>query len=67
MCLRIVCVKGKLTWASGDVFDGFFRNGVIHGLGLLLSNNGTKYKGGWRNNQVRILYLPALRMSHAGF
>ena len=45
--------KGKLTWASGDVWNGEFKNGVIHGFGTFenTTNSNFVYKGNFVNGK----------------
>jgi hypothetical protein len=39
--------RGKLTWVSGDVWDGEFKNGVVHGNGTFRTDIPSKleYQG----------------------
>ena len=34
--------KGKMTFVSGDVYEGEFREGVPHGNGIFLYSNGQR-------------------------
>lgn len=38
---------GKVTWASGDVFEGTLVNGLRHGTGTFVWANGQRYTGDW--------------------
>lgn len=37
--------KGKLTWPTGEVYEGCFENGVKNGFGRLTLKNGDVYEG----------------------
>ncbi|KAL3780732.1 hypothetical protein HJC23_001014 [Cyclotella cryptica] len=43
--------EGKLEWANGNVYIGWFKNGVIEGRGTITFHDGTEYSGQWRNNK----------------
>jgi hypothetical protein len=52
--------KGKLTFTNGDIYDGFFKNGMKNGYGVyiyhtnlksLSSPSINKYEGQWVNDQ----------------
>lgn len=38
---------GKVTWATGDVFEGTIVNGLRHGVGTFVWANGQSYTGDW--------------------
>lgn len=38
---------GKVTWASGDVFEGTLVKGLRHGRGVIVWANGQRYVGDW--------------------
>ena len=50
------CV-GKITWPSGDIYEGDLVNGQFHGLGQLtisrlnLFRSGENYYGEWKYNK----------------
>lgn len=47
-------VEGTETSANGDVFEGKFRNGIRHGMGVLKSKNGRVTKRGvWSGDILR--------------
>lgn len=49
---------GKLFISvSGDRYEGHFRNGKMHGLGLYLYASGDKYKGEWANGEKLFAFL----------
>lgn len=49
--------KGKYVWNNGNVFEGFWINGVINGSGLLtFSNNQGVFIGYWENGQRKCCY-----------
>ena len=39
--------KGKLVWADGSAYDGFWRQNLMHGRGTLYDTDGktVKYTG----------------------
>ena len=43
--------KGKMQWASGDVYDGDWNGGVIHGGGTFTYADGGVYTGEWENDK----------------
>ena len=43
--------RAQVQYPNGDVFDGFFLNGVRDGKGTMTyAEQGTKYEGEWKNN-----------------
>lgn len=50
-CIKGNCKSGRGTYvyASGAKYKGQFRNGKIHGEGVLYFTNGNKYIGRWEN------------------
>ena len=42
---------GKVTWASGDVYDGTLVKGKRHGKGLIVWASGQSYNGDWVNDK----------------
>lgn len=38
---------GKVTWATGDVFEGTLVKGSRHGRGVIVWANGQRYAGDW--------------------
>lgn len=39
--------KGTLIYSSGAVYNGEFKNGIIHGTGVWHFTDGSKYQGQW--------------------
>jgi hypothetical protein len=40
--------QGTLKWANGDFYEGDFKNGLRHGVGILVEQYGRrKYHGSW--------------------
>jgi hypothetical protein len=52
-CTKGDCKEGygRCTFPSGDRYDGQFKNGRIHGPGILYYKDGSKYVGNWNNQQ----------------
>ena len=50
-CVKGNCQNGYGTfkYRSGATYQGNFRNGQIHGQGILYFSNGDKYIGQWKN------------------
>lgn len=42
---------GECTFPTGDKYAGDFKNGRIHGRGILYYKDGSKYIGNWNNQQ----------------
>ena len=43
--------RAQVQYPNGDVFDGYFLNGVRDGKGTMTyAEQGTKYEGEWKNN-----------------
>ena len=42
---------GKVTWATGDVFEGTLVRGLRHGNGAIVWANGQRYAGDWVQDQ----------------
>jgi hypothetical protein len=43
-----------MTWVSGDVWEGEFKNGLVHGQGTYRSNSDSlpfEYRGGFANGK----------------
>ena len=39
---------GRLEWSNGDYYEGDFKNGLRHGKGIMVEQNGArKYEGTW--------------------
>ena len=34
---------------DGEYYEGLFKNGLRHGLGVYIFKSGNKYKGSWEN------------------
>ncbi|KAL3797788.1 hypothetical protein ACHAWO_000405 [Cyclotella atomus] len=43
--------EGTLTWANGDVYVGWFKNGYMEGRGTITFHDGTEYSGQWHKNK----------------
>lgn len=43
--------SGKVSWASGDVFEGTLVKSQRHGKGVMTWANGQRYDGDWVNDQ----------------
>ena len=44
-------LKGKFTWANGDIYEGEFRDHSRNGFGILKYNDGRRYEGEWKNDK----------------
>ena len=42
----------QIRYANGDVFEGFFKNGLQHGAGSLRYENGSKRDGTWKEGKL---------------
>lgn len=42
-----MCGRGVMKWFNGDLFDGFWSNGMRHGSGLYRFSDGSYYFGTW--------------------
>lgn len=42
--------KGKIIWASGDVYKGSFKKGHYHGYAVMKWISGELYEGKWKND-----------------
>jgi hypothetical protein len=42
---------GKYIFSNGDVYEGYFCKGSMHGMGLMTEANGLKHKGNWRKGK----------------
>lgn len=49
---RLADGKGEITWPSGDVYKGAFKNGMMHGAGNLTYANGDLYSGEFRYGKL---------------
>lgn len=43
--------KGKMTYVSGNVYDGEWKRGQRHGEGVMHYNDGRMFHGEWHNNE----------------
>ena len=43
--------KGRMSYSSGDAYNGFFKNNKRHGQGTFSYKNGDKYSGNWKNSK----------------
>lgn len=43
--------KGKMTYVSGNVYDGEWKRGQRHGEGVMRYNDGRMFHGEWHNNE----------------
>ncbi len=39
--------KGMYIWANGEIYEGDFLCGKLHGNGIYYLSNGTKHIGRW--------------------
>lgn len=39
-----------MTYASGDIYEGYFNKGLRQGQGLYKYYNGDRYEGNWFND-----------------
>ena len=45
-------LKGRQIFENGDVYDGEWNYGEIHGFGVMKnSDSGSRYKGYWKHNK----------------
>lgn len=44
---------GMVKFESGEIYIGHFKNGNLHGSGIMKHIDGTNTKGFWRNNVLR--------------
>ena len=44
--------KGKMTYASGDVYEGEFKNGYPDGKGVYRYSTGDKYEGEFKEGKM---------------
>lgn len=47
-----MCGRGTLTWSDGSVYEGDFKNGKRHGLGVLRASDKFSYDGYWISNAM---------------
>jgi hypothetical protein len=40
-----------MIYKNGDVYEGYFKEGVKEGFGILISKNGDKYVGRWEDGK----------------
>ena len=43
--------EGKITFIGGDIYDGYWKNGEMHGKGTYTFADGTVYKGIFDNGE----------------
>jgi radial spoke head protein 1 len=43
--------KGRAYYVNGDIYEGYYRNGLRHGAGTYYYKKGHKYEGQWKENQ----------------
>jgi hypothetical protein len=41
--------QGTFKWASGQMYHGEFASDKRHGYGTLISNDGSRQSGDWKN------------------
>jgi 1-phosphatidylinositol-4-phosphate 5-kinase len=39
--------KGVMQWIHGDLYNGYWHNGLMHGIGYYRYSDGTSYVGTW--------------------
>ncbi len=44
-------LEGVQTFDNGDIYKGFFKNGLKHGKGTLITKNNRSYEGDWENDK----------------
>ena len=44
-------IRGVITWADGDKYEGEVKNGWMDGYGIMTYANGDTYEGEWLNDQ----------------
>ena len=40
-----------MVYANGDIYEGYFREGLASGQGILTETEGGQYDGDWENNK----------------
>lgn len=43
--------RAQVQYPNGDIFDGFFQNGLKHGVGTYTYSDGNKFEGEWKDNK----------------
>lgn len=55
-CVIHYSFQGVIKWASGDMYEGDFKDGMLDGQGTLTCKDGNRYKGDWHKNMVSISF-----------
>ncbi|HNU91976.1 MAG TPA: hypothetical protein PKO25_08895 [Spirochaetota bacterium] len=52
-CISGDCKNGKgvLIYASGNRYEGDFKDGKFDGKGVIIFTNGARYEGDWKNDK----------------
>ena len=45
-------LQGQLSYKDGSIYNGLFVDGLKHGMGLILYQNGDKYEGNFSNDEI---------------
>ena len=56
--------KGKLTYSTGQVYEGEFVNDNINGEGEMKYSKISKYQGGWVTGLVRLQLFAKKQFLH---
>ena len=40
-----------MIWKSGNIYDGNWQNGKMHGKGKMIWKNGAIYDGNWKDGK----------------
>ncbi len=49
---KVIIFIGKEIWVNGDIFEGFFVNGLKNGKGIFKWKDGSIYEGEFKNNNI---------------
>lgn len=44
--------RGVMTYDTGEVYEGEWKNGIRHGYGACTTSNGDRYNGNWMNDKI---------------
>ena len=54
--------KGKITYSSGSVYEGNFKDNQPNGKGKILFSDGGSYEGSWNNGVIEGTVLQSTPM-----